>query len=104
MTKYTLLGEKIAYCRKKLNLSKKEFAYLIKVSPSTVSKYESGASIPSSTKLFIISLVTDMMMEDFIDETISLEEFIAIDEKTIFELALEFNNEIKTFVSGAELM
>ena len=103
MTEYTLLGEKIMYCRKRLNLSKKEFAQAIGVSPSTVSKYESGTFTPSATNLFAISVVTDMMMEDYIDETISLEAFKAEAEKTLFDLMLEIHNDVKELIESKKI-
>ena len=66
--KYELFGQKLAYCREKIEFSKKDMAGMIGVSPSTYSKYEKGLSMPSVDTLYIISLISDdMLMESFID-------------------------------------
>ena len=74
-SKHRLFAPKLAYCREFLGFSKKEMAEVIGVSPSTYSKYEKGISMPSVDSLYIVSIISEMSMEDFIDEDFSLEDF-----------------------------
>ncbi len=94
MEKYSLCGEKIAYCREKLKVSKKEMADLLSVSSRTLSRYEKGVSMPSAETLYILALLTDMPMDTFISELFSLEEFIRMSKKTTTEMFIELHNDI----------
>lgn len=94
MEKYSLCGEKIAYCREKLKVSKKEMANLLSVSSRTLSRYEKGESMPSAETLYILALLTDMPMDTFISELFSLEEFIKMSKKTTTEMFIELHNDI----------
>ena len=75
-SKHRLFAPKLAYCREFLGFSKKEMAGAMGVSPSTYSKYEKGISLPSVDSLHIVSIISDVSMEDFVDEDFSLEDFI----------------------------
>ena len=74
--RYALFGQKLAYCREFLGYSKKDMASAMGVSPSTYSKIEKGISMPSVYSLYIVSIISDMSMEDFVNESFSLEDFI----------------------------
>ncbi len=92
--KITLLGEKIAYSREKLQFSKKELAEHMGVSVSTLSKYEKGIFMPSVMPLYILSLIMDMPMETFVSDDFSLEEFKKMSKKTTTEMFIELHNDI----------
>ncbi len=92
--KITLLGEKIAYCREKLQFSKKELAEHMGVSVSTLSKYEKGIFMPSVMPLYILSLIMDMPMETFVSDDFSLEEFKKMSAKITSEMFIELHNDI----------
>ena len=74
--RYELFGQKMTYCREFLGYSKKDMASAMGVSPSTYSKFEKGLSMPSVDSLHIVSIISDVSMEDFVDEDFSLEDFI----------------------------
>ncbi len=94
MEKYSLCGEKIAYCREKLQFSKKELAEHMGVSVSTLSKYEKGIFMPSVMPLYILSLIMDMPMETFVSDDFSLEEFKKMSAKITSEMFIELHNDI----------
>ena len=75
-SKHGLFAPKLAYCREFLGFSKKEMAEAMGVSPNTYSKYEKGISMPSVDSLHIVSIISDVSMEDYVDEDFSLEDFI----------------------------
>ncbi len=94
MEKYSLCGEKIAYCREKLQFSKKELAEHMGISVSTLSRYEKGISMPSLMPLYILSLIMDMPMETFVSDDFSLEEFKKMSAKITSEMFIELHNDI----------
>jgi len=91
--KITLLGEKIAYSREKLQFSKKELAEHMGISVSTLSRYKKGISMPSLMPLYILSLIMDMPMETFVSDDFSLEEFKKTSAKTTSEMFIELHND-----------
>ncbi|MDE6111269.1 MAG: helix-turn-helix domain-containing protein [Eubacterium sp.] len=76
MKQNTLFGQKLTFCREFLGFSKKDMAGAMGVSPSTYSKFEKGISMPSVHSLHIVSIISEVSMEEFVDEDSSLEDFI----------------------------
>lgn len=67
-----ILGEKIAELRKKNNWSQEELAGQLGISRQSVSKWESGASIPDMDKIIalsnLFSVSTDYLLKDELEE------------------------------------
>lgn len=66
-----ILAEKITYLRKQKNWSQEELAEQLEISRQSVSKWESGASIPELDKILgmskIFGVSTDYLLKDEID-------------------------------------
>lgn len=74
-----ILAEKIAYLRKQKNWSQEQLADVLEISRQSVSKWESGASIPELDKIIgmskIFGVSTDFLLKDEYDTTaISMKE------------------------------
>lgn len=67
-----MLSEKIYSLRKKKGLSQEELAFQLDVSRQAVSKWESGASVPESSKLIALSeyfnVSVDYLIKDKTEE------------------------------------
>ena len=67
-----ILGEKITELRKKNNWSQEELAGQLGISRQSVSKWESGASIPDMDKIIalsnLFSVSTDYLLKDELGE------------------------------------
>lgn len=73
-----ILAEKIMMLRKRSGWSQEELAEQLGISRQSVSKWESGATIPDLDKILKMSQLfgvsTDFLLKDEIEETIPLEE------------------------------
>lgn len=69
-----ILAEKIAYLRKQKNWSQEQLADVLEISRQSVSKWESGASIPELDKIIgmskIFGVSTDFLLKDEYDTTV----------------------------------
>lgn len=78
--KYMILAEKIMNLRKKSGWSQEELAEKLNISRQSVSKWESGASIPDIDKIILLSglfeVSTDYLLKDEIEE----EEYAEVKE------------------------
>lgn len=83
-----ILAEKIMELRKKNGWSQEELAEQVHVSRQSVSKWESGASIPDLSKILLLSeafgVSTDYLLRDDIEETQKAEAFV---EETVEKAA-----------------
>lgn len=83
-----ILAEKIMGLRKKNGWSQEELAEQVHVSRQSVSKWESGASIPDLSKILLLSeafgVSTDYLLRDDIEETQKAEAFV---EETVEKAA-----------------
>ena len=75
-TETTLFARKLAYCREFLGFSKKDMASIMDVSPSTYARIEKGLSIPSVESMYFVSLISEVCMEDYVNDEFSMEDFI----------------------------
>ena len=93
--RYELFGQKLAYCREDMELSKKDMARLISVSISTYYKYENGITMPPVYNLYLLAIITEMPMETFVaSDLFSLESFIAMYNKTPAQRFLELHEDV----------
>ncbi len=83
-----ILAEKIMELRKKNGWSQEELAEQVHVSRQSVSKWESGVSIPDLSKILLLSeafgVSTDYLLRDDIEETQKAEAFV---EETVEKAA-----------------
>ena len=64
-----ILADKIITLRKKNGWSQEELAEQLQVSRQSVSKWESGASDPSTTNLIALAKLLGVKVEDLLKET-----------------------------------
>ena len=88
-----ILAEKIMQLRKKNGWSQEELAEQMKVSRQSVSKWESGASVPDLDKILKMSEIFGVSTDTLLKEEMELNE-----RKTTFE-DLQ-NEQMKTDTSG----
>lgn len=62
------LGQRISLYRKKLNISQEELGARLGVSRQAVSKWESGASDPSTSNLLALAKLYSVSAEDLLRE------------------------------------
>lgn len=62
------LGQRISLYRKKLNISQEELGARLGVSRQAVSKWESGASDPSTSNLLALAKLYGVSAEDLLRE------------------------------------
>lgn len=63
---YCSVGERIMIMRKRNNLSRKELAEMINVTPATIANYERGVTKPSMEKLSAIAFALNVYADDLI--------------------------------------
>ena len=75
-----ILGEKIAALRKQNNWSQEELAEKLQISRQSVSKWESGASIPDLDRIVKLSALfgvsTDYLLKDEMEEIAWSESYV----------------------------
>lgn len=80
-----ILGEKISTLRKKCNWSQEELAGQLGISRQSVSKWESGASIPDMDKVIALSnlfgVSTDYLLKDELEEETPAENIMYDDSE-----------------------
>lgn len=80
-----ILSEKILSLRKKSGLSQEELAYQLDVSRQSVSKWESGASIPDLARILKLSEIfgvsTDYLLKDSMEEEAAAPQPVAEEEE-----------------------
>ena len=62
------IGAFIAQCRKEKSLTQIQLAELLDITNQAVSKWESGASAPSTTNLIALAKLFNMTPEDLLKE------------------------------------
>ncbi len=67
------LNEKLYELRKKNNWSQEDLAERMEVSRQTISKWESGKTIPELNKLVKISEIYEITLDELVKETTSEE-------------------------------
>lgn len=92
-----ILGDKIAILRKQSGWSQEELAQKLEISRQSVSKWESGASIPDLEKIVKLSglfgVSTDYLLKDEIEEISYTETDEAPAEFRIREISLQEAND-----------
>ena len=68
------LSEKILQLRKALGLSQEQLAEQVGVSRQSISKWETGQSVPELDKLVILSQVFGVSTDELLGKTVSKEE------------------------------
>ena len=63
------VGKRIAYYRKEHGMTQKDLAALLNISYQAVSKWESGASDPSTTNLMALAKLYGVAAEDLLRES-----------------------------------
>jgi Predicted transcriptional regulators len=84
------LGEHICELRKKINLTQKELAELVYVSDKTISKWETGKSVPDLSTLAILAKALEVSLIDLLE--IPKEEEI---DATVTDTILSIYNQTK---------
>lgn len=79
------LADKLQQLRKQKNISQEELAQILEVSRQSVSKWESGQSVPEIDKIVrlsdIFEVTTDYLLKDTNDEQTAVKEDKSITEK-----------------------
>lgn len=70
-----LLGQKLAYCRKKAEASQQNLSILFEIERSLISEYESGAVEPSKAFLKQFSVIFDISLDDLLDDCFTMNDF-----------------------------
>ncbi|MDE6723947.1 MAG: helix-turn-helix domain-containing protein [Eubacterium sp.] len=70
-----LIGKKLRYCRKTVNITQKQMGEIISVNARQISRYENGETIISVSTLSMFALAFEIPMEDFANEYLSLDNF-----------------------------
>ena len=83
------LGEKIVNLRKENNITQEELANKLNVSRQSISKWESGLSLPEISNLLLISEIFNCTIDSLLlEETTSLEipneSFATFGERLIY--------------------
>lgn len=99
-----ILSEKIFFLRKKSGLSQEELAEKLGVSRQSVSKWETGQSIPDLDKTISISKFfdcsTDWLLNDDLDEEDDFGQSVATESKANI-INIEFANKFMSFRKNA---
>ncbi|MDO5040535.1 MAG: helix-turn-helix transcriptional regulator [Peptoniphilus sp.] len=96
-----ILAEKILKHRKENNWSQEDLAYKLNVSRQSISKWESGASIPDIERVILMSEIfgvsTDYLLKDEVDIVESEREYTLPDNENARRITLEEANEFMEF-------
>lgn len=88
-----ILGEKIIALRKRMNWSQEELAEKLGISRQSVSKWESGASIPDIDRVIALSglfgVSTDYLLKDELETEESREKEAVYEEEGIRSVSVE---------------
>lgn len=80
--KEKIIGKRIKECREDVDLSQKELAELIDVTPSAVNQYEKGEKIPSTETLLklakALGVATDYLLGASQEKDILIDEDVSI--------------------------
>ena len=82
-----ILAEKIMQLRKKNGWSQEELAEQMKVSRQSVSKWESGSSIPDLNKILLLAQIFDVSTDYLLKDELGEEE--AVEESSIVACGME---------------
>ncbi|MBQ2676879.1 MAG: helix-turn-helix transcriptional regulator [Clostridia bacterium] len=77
-----MFSEKLRSIRQKNNMTQKEFARYLGISPSTISMYERGERMPTSTILRKISASSEISMDYFVNQEPVSSDVMAIIQST----------------------
>ncbi len=99
-----ILADKIIALRKQCGWSQEELAGQLGISRQSVSKWESGASIPDLDKIIkmsdIFQVSTDYLLKDELEEVDRLEVVEVAGEEDIRSISLEEANAFMNMISG----
>ena len=88
-----ILADKIMMLRKKKGWSQEELAEKMNVSRQSVSKWESGNSIPDLNKILMLSQIfsvsTDFLLKDEIEEGETWDEDISQEESQVYRVSIQ---------------
>lgn len=90
-----MLADKIIFLRKRQNLSQEELAFKLDVSRQSVSKWESGQSIPDIEKLDLLSEIFNVSIDYLIKDDEKVVPSTINDKTTITKMTM---SEVKSYL------
>ena len=88
-----ILADKIIALRKKSGWSQEQLAEQLDISRQSVSKWESGMSIPDLDKIIkmsnIFGVSTDYLLKDELEEILPAEETKAAEKESVCSISIE---------------
>lgn len=78
-----IIGQRIKYARKSMNLTQKELGYLIYADGKYISRLENGGSLPSLKRLVMLSRVLNRTCDYFIWDIDVMEEDVTPREEIV---------------------
>lgn len=94
--------EKILLLRKKKGMSLEGLARKLKVTRQAVYKWETGICRPEIEKIILLSQIFNVRVEDLMDDSVSLNMIIEINNENVESLKKEENIEIEEARKNAE--
>ena len=77
-----IIGRKIVEYRKKNKLTQKEFARKLYVTNTTVSRWESGVTVPNSEQLLDIAALLGESVDSLLGNETAVNELVGGEQKT----------------------
>lgn len=91
-----MLADKIIFLRKQQNLSQEELAFKLDVSRQSVSKWETGQSVPDIEKLILLSEIFDTSIDYLIKDDEKEVSSPIKDKTTMIKMTI---SEVKNYLS-----